>query len=358
MASLASILRSRGETLEDRTTLPRVSGKTAQRWSRVATEPVIRWEDLSLGTVLITMTGVQAGQTHYLGGNAWTPITFNKEVGDEVTLHTRVRGKENILVCYAIGKDTFEDRTHKADFPTFHVRVGHKPNGDIHTFDRNRDGQNDFRIDFVDKSSGLVVVLEISFVIRNGSCWICMQETYSGNILCLMGDEVSRFPDDRVITQTVEGVELSATILPNDPIYAHMFANPFTVFNECGKLLKLAIEQNSALSTTEEWPENDWPKWEPKYPQTSLAPKKTMGVRGDWLPAVMAWFNLTLGYGFAVTAEGEAVFVHFNSLRDADGSTPSTNGRMPIVHPMQSVFIKLAPQDKSGRVKAELVCPL
>ena len=349
-ASIGDILAAKGIHFAKPETVPKL--KTKSRTSRADSQnvAVVQWIDESFGDLRVAIMGASAGETETRGGKTWTPVRFNK-MGDEITLVPQVEHLDNILVFRAVGSDVFEDITTTRKLPAFKIKVGRNKDGSLRTYDRNRDGQNDFRIDFVNLNGGLTVVVEVSFIIRDGQAWVCTDESYVGNCVIFVDDEASGFPEDRKIIHQVEDVELVASMLPATDIYAHEDANPFSVFQECRKLLQHAIKAGCATSLLADLVV---PTWAPTWPSSELAPTLVMGVTGSWQPAVVKWFNSTLGYGFAKTQNGDSVFCHFGQMRLPNGKKPSEHGELAQLHPMQQVFVKTESNGRGG-LKANLI---
>ncbi len=350
MASIADILAAKGHTFSNPETLPRVAKKTRDRWTRAKTEQVISWIDNSLGTVRLVVEGASLGETLTEGATSWTPVHLSDTVAHEVTIHTRVRSaNENILIGHAVG-DRLQ-RVMSPDQEPFRIPIGRVGNNGVYTFQNKKDGQNDFRLQFINLETSDLVVLEIGFTVRDGTCWIHQQETYEGKLVTLSESEATHF-EGRVVRETFDGVELLVTVVPTNALYAHGDANPFSIFQECRQLIEMAIKEDSVMLPLEEWPAEERPTWSPDFPVVDRANLPEAQGRGQWVPAVVMWFNGTLGWGFAMTASGNRVFLHFNGIREWNGEKPTFRGHWPIVHGLQPVLVRAEIGDKGLRATA------
>lgn len=350
MASIGEMLAAKNQRLDDPTTLPRVSEKTRNRWARAQTEQVISWLDESLGTVRLLVEGAQLGQTITEGATSWTPVHLADTVENEVTIHTRVRpAHAHILIGQAVG-DVFQKVT-SPDREPFRIPIGRSGNSGVYTFKNKKDGQNDYRLQFLDLDTSALVVLEIGFTVRDGTCWIHQQETYEGALVMLSEEETAQF-EGRMVRETIDDVELLVGVVPTNALYAHEDANPFTVFQECRQLVQLAIKEGSIIPPLADWPVEERPIWSPDFPVVDRDNLPKAQGRGPWIPAVVMWFNGTLGWGFAMTASDDRVFLHFNGIRGWNGEKPTARGHWPIVHGLQPVLVRAEIGDRGLRATA------
>lgn len=321
-----------------------------KRWDRdrmAKVEKVITWADTAFGTIRLAIHGVEIGETETVGATSWTPVSLTKKVGDELVITPRVRGLPHVMVGRADGAK-FRDSTNVADLPSFRIPLIRHEDGTLDTTNKKDDGQNDFRIDLLNRDNGHLVVTEIGFTRWKNRHHIHQQDTYEGQLVMLTVDEAAKF-GDRVVRKTIDGTELLITILPAHPQYAHGDANPFTLFQECRSLIELAVEQGCVIPFLSDWPEDERPVWSPAYP--TIDPNNLPGGvtnPGELVAGAVMWENRSLQFGFNMTADGKRVFAHCADIFDWDGTKPEEHGRLPILHGMQPVLMKVGP-GKGGK---------
>ncbi len=357
--TFADALKSKGVDLADlEGTAPKLKERERKKFEReVTVEQVLTWRDDSLGTVRLVISGVKVGETTTEGAISWTQVLPTDKVGEELVIHTHVRGARGIMIGHARGK-SFQDVTNTPNLVPFVIPIGHRANGSLHTYNRKEDGQNDFRISFTNLETGLVVVLEIGFTEREGLYGIHQQENFVGQIVWLTTPEDRARFDGKLVRTSHEGEEMVATIIPTQPMYAHEQADPYTIFAECDQLIRCAIEHGCSLFLLGD-PEALEVQWEPDFPVCDPKNLPTLRekreVKGQWIPAVVLWFNATLGWGFAKTKGGQIVFVHFSALRDWNGVKPTAQKRFPALQNMQLVLLKTELYNE--KVRAAVVVP-
>ena len=330
------------------------NGRRPARWGRASVEQILNWSDEALGTVRLVVEGVRLGETTTVGPTSWTPVYLTDKVNNNLVVTIRVRpASESIMIGHAIGEAFHEVTT--PDIEPFRIPIGQTESGGVYTFKNKKDGQNDFRLQFVNLDTGAVVVLEIGFTIRDNTCWIHQQETYEGRLVMLSEAEAQQF-EGRMVRKAIDDVDLLVTVVPTNEVYAHSDANPFGIFQECPQLIELAIEKGSVIPLLSDWPVDERPVWAPEFPainETTQLPQ--VQAAGSLIYAAVMWFNGTLGWGFARTANGQRVYIHFANIREINGDKPTRHGRWPIVHGLQLIFVKTEKGDRG--LRATVIIP-
>lgn len=248
---------------------------------------------------------------------------------------TKVSGGRRVL---HVQKDVITDVTEGA-IPSLRVFIDWV-DGIPHTRATNRDNIN---IVFVDPDEANVVMLEVSITSRGGWFWVAIQELYAG--------QIGR-------TTTAKAAELELTTIPLDgfaglvlPVYPENNwpgANFLENFKDAGPgIVRYAAEKGIVRPLSKCCKPQEWnPGPTPTLPEAM--------AKNGWQVATVLWFNLVIGYGFALLADGSNVFVHFKAIVDEKGRDLANQGEFPLVEASQHIAMKVAIQP-DGKRKATAI---
>ncbi|MBY0473403.1 cold shock domain-containing protein [Patescibacteria group bacterium] len=317
-----------------------------QRWGRTQPLQMMQWGHDLLGSIEIGVANFKMSPiTAQVGPNNWTRIYPMDGVRQPKVVQVRFTGQLNdgVALLYAQGTNV-TNMMGEDKFPAFNVPVAWKArtDGDDVPHTRVKDMDN---IDLILILDDKIFQLQVSVITRKEKFWLCAQETHGG----------------QVIKTTVErAAELGLTphqvgddfyiVAPLFSENAYPGADYLKNFKDVGGAAVEHVVNFGKVVETEYEPE----QWTMASEGAAL-PEGCKAENG-WKIGMITWFNVVLGWGFALDQDGNTVFVHFQSVVDED-KRPIVLGEHPgILQPMSPVAFKTKKGDQG--LQATMTCIL
>jgi cold shock CspA family protein len=329
-----------------------ISGQTSGRsrqqsnWGKSGRPNMIEWSHPLFGSVQIELKQFPLGKEIYQQGpNTWCRINLGQHRPSEIVLDVMYSLNDGVELLHAIGKRVVN--TAEADPAPFVIKVEWKPGpkeGDDPIPHLPQGYQQDFQLFLINKSLGLMVELEVTWVSRNGVLWVTVQDKLGAQVV-----EHSLGTDIAGLTSIQIG-ERNLTLVPfyNENCYPGF--DPVASLNRsydarADKVLGYANEFGAAIPIDECEPGEWKPEWPTQVP-TDLAKK-------GYKKAVVMWYNLTLGYGFLQLEDGQTCFVHFKAILDENNKSVVQTGDFPVLEPATGCYVKwqLKEDSRTGEKK-------
>lgn len=225
--------------------------------------------------------------------------------------------------------------------PTFRINVDWNE-GRGHNMPQTRAKfQDNFDLIWL-QPDGTFVQLEISVSTRKGKFWLVVQEVYGGQVVRTTQAKV-----EKLGVQSVKANGHVAFVAPLFPQNAFPGSDYLKNFGTMGaaKVVQYALDHKASVALSE----CSVAKWEPSVTVLPDAMKNN-----GWKTATVLWFNLVIGWGFALCEDGKPCFVHFSNILDETGRPVASKGEFPMLKPMTGVALKWS-DGPDGKRKATAI---
>jgi hypothetical protein len=298
-------------------------------------QSTITWVYPSFAEVTIESKAVGMGQIHRQHTNAFAPVTFGGQKPSWLSFDIAVKPNPNelgVTVLRAQGGHVTD--VTKGGMPVFRVNV--KWDGNIpHTREKDKDN---FDIVLL-RQDGMFMQLQVSLVTRSGYFWICIQEVYAGMIVAANKEQETDFTS---IDLDRDG---KAFIAPLRAENAAPGTDYLKTFKDMGpKVVRFAASSGMTI------PFDDMMvlEWKPEWKGLD---ESTAGA--GWEEANVVFYNLVIGWGFALLADGRSCRIHFSKILDEEGRPLASKGQFPHAQPMTRIAVKC--QDNGGKWDATAI---
>ena len=295
------------------------------------------WINDLFGTLTIEGQGVNLGEQEEgqsaSTSSVWTEVTFlrtgsGKENHPEVlTFHLDAVLQPGVSLFQGQGKVVI-DVTER--IPVFRVPVKWNEvkigNEKVLVPSTRVPDQDNIDLVFL-SSSGMFVEIQISITTRHGKFWLGVQEVYSGQIVRTTHDKARKIPLQSLPIGSLVGLVV--------PLYAENAApgaDYLKSFKMGPQVIKWAFEKGATVPLSE----CVAVKWQPD--QRPL-PEKL--AQSEWSRAVVLFFNIVIGFGFAQLDDGRTTRIYFDKVVDEDGAPLVSKGEFPVLQPMTAVAVRV-----------------
>ncbi|MDO8482407.1 MAG: hypothetical protein Q7S86_01150 [bacterium] len=315
-----------GEPIGTRATL------RAQNQEWAAAGQTVEWNFPSFGNLKIEVQGFRLGTVQKNHLSMRVPILLNNREPAVIPFLFTKTVVNGVRLLHAQGgkvTDVTDGRV-----PTLRINVGWDDGKGYNIPSTRAKEQDNFDLVWL-QPDGTFVQLEISVSTRKGKFWLAVQEVYGGQVV-----RTTQAKADRLGVQNVKLNGHVAFVAPLFPVNAYPGADYLRNFKNMGsKVVEYAINRgtSSTLSTC------SVAKWEPP---TTVLPEAMK--QNGWKTAAVLWFNLVIGWGFALCEDGKPCFVHFSNILDETGRPVASKGEFPMLKPMTGIALKWSdgPGDK------------
>ncbi len=311
--------------------------KTGKRqWGRSIKGSTVEWENPDFGTVVVNMRNFSLNGDVFQpegGPNTWARLSRQSNKPKQVDIAFTGEIKDNITLFHIAGT-TVTNMMEERNFPPFNIPITWKFNkmGDEvpHTREKDKDNVDLLLL----RNDGKFAQLQVSVVVRGQRFWLCVQEIYYGQIAS---------------TSTEKAAELGLTCLaigdrqivgaPLAAENAYPRADYLKTFKTMGPQIAEYATKNGTIAKLSDI---EMATWQPEEFDQLEIPKQ-MKANG-WMKAQVTFFNLVIGWGFALCEDGEPCMVHFHDVIDSDGkhvaSATSDDPVMPVLQPMTVIALQ------------------
>ena len=309
--------------------------RVRQRWGQASNNQSIRWVHGWFGRLDIFVEGWNLGETKQVGPNTWVPIEPKNRRPEQISIGFSGALQDGVNVLYAAAGEVTDMMTRDA-FPPFVIEILWQ--GMPRTRQKNKDN-----IDIVLwRSGGHFVQLQISAVVRNGKFWLCVQEIFDGRVASTSAQKAEEL---RLAMHQMG--EHTFVVIPTAKENAYPGANYLWTFKNMGPKVVTHI---TSMNSVAQLSEVRVAEWDPQWIEPEDVPEYM--TKDGWLRAVVTFFNLVIGWGFARNEAGEMVFVHFANVLEEDSQPLAKLGEMPVLEPMMGIVYKMVPDlDRDGNPK-------
>jgi cold shock CspA family protein len=308
--------------------------RRGRQFGTSGTPATIQWSHDAIGNIQIALRDLPfSGEIHQIGANTWSKIDLRNKKPRKIELETLLNLNEDAEVIWACGKKlvAIENET---VVPDFFVNIDWKPADGRRDSDEvphlRHDDQEDFQLYVMNKKTGFFVHLDVTVSSRKGGFWVVVQE--------VLGAQVLWHPADNTLegyTSVVIG-ERAYTLVPvyaenaypgNDPIASIERTYPGRTKELMGHVAKWDVAVD--LDHVEPG------EWQPQWPTREFPELKAKGYE----PAVVMWFNLTIGFGFVQLEDGRQCMAHFKSFEGWDGKKTADGIDFPYLEAGKGCYV-------------------
>ena len=317
---------------------PEFTNNGGLKWGHSAARNVLGWSLTGFGQIDLTLRNFRMSEKIIERGPN-TLVKIFRRNGDTRPNNVEIRFtgeiEPGVVLLHAAGT-TITDMGTVDRFPAFDVPVRwEEKDGETVPRTNARFG-DDIDLVLVDTATGEVAVLEASVSIRGRQFWECLQHVFHGQFVELTAQEA-----EHLKLKTVEVDGRLFTAVPVIPENAYPGADFQTNFSDMGEAVTRYVAEKGYFKPLAEV---EVATWEPQ----ALGELPESMKNDGWIKAVVQWFNLVLGWGFALCEDGEPCMVHFAQMLDEDGKLISESGDMPTLQPMTGIAVKRE-RGKGGR---------
>lgn len=320
--------------------------KTRGHWGQSKRANMIEWQHPDIGSIYIELKGFQfARAVHQDGPNTWNAIELGRQTPRKVEIDFTYDLYPDVELIHGHKRRGVVDAKETQPDP-FCVEVIWRQaagrDGDMYP-ELQKDRVKDFQLYPINKKTGFTVHLDVSIVANAGRLWVTIQEVTGAQIAW-------HSPDVTIdgLSSVIVG-ERAYTLVPVYSENCYDGFDPVTSWNKtyparADHVLGYAAEFGAAQ------PVEDcvMGEWQPQWPATIPADLAKRGYK----KAVVLWYNLTLGFGFAQLESGETCFVHIKSIQDETGRYVIQQGDFPVMAPSRGCYVKCQPGDKGLQATA------
>ncbi|KND47292.1 MAG: hypothetical protein AB199_02595 [Parcubacteria bacterium C7867-004] len=325
---------------------PRKCRKAHRKYGRSHSVRSFRWDHPMFGALTVSTLNFNMLESKQNGPNTWARLHSQKREPRSVdfTLMDELADGVRLLVIDS-GKVT---ETETLDtLPEFNVPIRYE--GEHRVPATHAKTGDDRDLVFI-RPDGSFVNFEVSVVTRKGVHWVCGQETYCGQIVIM---EVGVAQTLDLDCYEIDGMALSVVPLYEENAYPDhenptRFRNFLKILPGATEVLKYAYRHN-AYTPVEEC---DPAEWKPEWPELT-----EQQVKKGLKAGVVTFFNMVMGWGFAVCKDGEELKycqVHFAQMIDDAGVPIATKGELPVLQPMSGVLLKYKANEE-GKLAATVI---
>ncbi|MDO8482439.1 MAG: hypothetical protein Q7S86_01310 [bacterium] len=322
-----------GEPIGTRATL------RAQNQEWMTAGETIEWNFPSFGSLKIEVQGFRLGTVQKNHLSMRVPILLNNREPAVIPFLFTKTVVDSVRILHAQGNEV-TDMT-DVQLPTFRINVDWNE-GRGHNMPQTRAKfQDNFDLIWL-QPDGTFVQLEISVSTRKGKFWLVVQEVYGGQVVRTTQAKV-----EKLGVQSVKANGHVAFVAPLFPQNAFPGSDYLKNFGTMGaaKVVQYALDHKASVALSE----CSVAKWEPSVTVLPDAMKNN-----GWKTATVLWFNLVIGWGFALCEDGKPCFVHFSNILDETGRPVASKGEFPMLKPMTGVALKWS-DGPDGKRKATAI---
>lgn len=328
------------ETPECGVTVTRTKRKPSRRHGKSRDIRSLEWSHDQFGSLHVS-TPFNMGAVTNDGPNAWAKLNVKHEptsVSFGVT--AKLADNVHVLVLNNGHMTAMEDED---VFPDFTVPVEYKTD---QRYPSTKTGTNDRDIVLL-RADGVFINYEVGLVGRRHDLFVTGQETYGGQVVVMDLDDAKTYPDLKFVEvdgRAVTVVPLYAENAYPDHENSAFYRQFLDILPGADKVLEYAYRKGAYIDDGV----LELAEWDPEF----LPVSEKQAAKG-WMPAAITFFNLVIGWGFALTEEGKSVFIHFKDFITEGGAPVYTTDTFPAVRPMQGVHVKF--KTEGGKHKATAV---